>query len=73
VTRLGDFFANWATFGGSFFCKNEVAQKQLFGLLFVLTNLLHFYLNKQFKNMVCCGYFEIALKFKFVHQVETLF
>ncbi len=31
-----------------------------FGLLFVLANLLHFHLNKQFHNMVCCRYFKVS-------------
>jgi hypothetical protein len=28
------------------------------GATFVEANSLHFYLNKQFQNMVCCRYFK---------------
>jgi hypothetical protein len=33
---------------------------QHFGLLFAVASLLHFHLNKQFQNMVCCKYFMVS-------------
>ncbi len=30
-----------------------------FGAAFCLSNLFHFYLNKQFQNMFCCRYFKV--------------
>jgi hypothetical protein len=63
VTRLGDFFANWATFGGSllFFEKMKKPKEMAtFWALFVVANLLHFHQNKQFQNMICCRCFKVS-------------
>jgi hypothetical protein len=63
VTRLGDFSQIELLLEAHYdFLKRRSRPKkwQHFGLLFAVANLLHFHLNKQFKNMVYCRYFKVS-------------
>jgi hypothetical protein len=51
VTSLGDFFANWATFGSSLLFISYVVDQRN-GKILAYFLLKHFHSNKQFKNMI---------------------
>ncbi len=63
MTSLGNFLTFGLLLGLiMIFLKDEVAQRNgdILGYFFAVANLLHFHLNKQFHNMVCCKYFKVS-------------